>query len=176
MALILLLSILLPQVLQASEIAGAHLFERQVYRLFTIQRSLNKNLLVYEARATPEGFSEKEPIYVYWLMNEKSGEAEPLTKIEKAWAYGVSVKEVNGEEVVFSLKALPSREIRVRRDYHGGQERVRAILPISGQTCELKEVYIQTEGKGLVPTVLFTELKGISLKDGLVVTERIEGE
>ena len=58
--------------------------------LFYIQRNLNKNTIIYDANFDKNGFLiEDNPINVYWIEYEKSGQKLELGKIEKIYAYGV---------------------------------------------------------------------------------------
>lgn len=158
----------------AAEEAGSRLFERSYSFLFTINRSTNSNRLIYEARFTPEGYLDPDPVHVYWIMDEENGEIESLTGFEKSWAYGVIVKSVSDESAVFSLKAIPSREITLRTFGKPGELAARATMLINGTEGKIESIYIQTKGKGLIPSVSFVEIRGTSLKDGSAISERIE--
>lgn len=172
MTAILALAFLLGGPALAGDEAGATLNERSHDFLFKLRRSTNDNEVIYEARTTPTGFLQADPIHVYWVLNATDGSTEPLTAFERSWAYGVSVESATSEEVRFALKALPDRPLIVRRV---GADSPRAIasLPIAGKEARLERVYIETSGGGLIPKIRFIEIQGTALSDGAPVSERI---
>lgn len=55
-------------------------------RLFHIARSLNRNLVCYDANQTNGKLDTKEPIKVYWLNREmEPGKTNGLSFIQKRW-------------------------------------------------------------------------------------------
>ncbi|HEY0839525.1 MAG TPA: DUF4833 domain-containing protein [Vulgatibacter sp.] len=135
--------------------------------LFVIERSKNANVVAYEVRQGPAGFDVKEPVRARWLMLDTDGHVEDLTKLEKK-VYGVKVKHASYTEVSFAISALPDREITVRPSESGPE----AIVDIGGVPARLESVYVSSS-EGLVPKVKWVEMKGRSLADGSIVTERI---
>ncbi len=146
----------------AGEVAPA-----AIARLFTIHRSTNANFVAYDARMGPDGFETEEPIRASWIMLASDGHVEALTSIEER-AYGVKVESASSAEVRFTLAALPSRPITLRR----GADEPEAILSIQGVPCRLFTIFLSVGGV-IVPTVRYADITGYSLADGSVVTERI---
>lgn len=156
----------------AGDFAETEVFGRTYHLLFTIHRSLNANELVYEAMSDAKGFCPDEPIKAYWIMKAKGGRQEPLTGMERRWAYGVMVKSVSAEEIHFSLRALPNRDITVRHTKEGAS----AVTLVDGEESVLKQIYIQSKGGGLIPTVDYADVTAVSLKTGKPRTERVRGK
>jgi hypothetical protein len=51
--------------------------------LFTIERSKNANLVVYDARLTDSGeLDPKSAVVVYWLLKAQDGRREELNRVE----------------------------------------------------------------------------------------------
>jgi hypothetical protein len=134
--------------------------------LFTLRRSTNANVLVYQACLTPKGTFCDEPVQVHWIMKTANDAIEPLTGLERQKAYGVVFKKSSENEVVFYIKPLPKREIVLKKD-------LVATTLINGQLAILQEGFIKT-GKGLIPKVKYIELMGKSLNKDNSVKERIE--
>lgn len=64
-------------------------------RLFHIARSLNRNLVCYDANQANGKLDTKEPVKVYWLNREKEpGKTNGLSFIQKKMAYGYKVVSV----------------------------------------------------------------------------------
>ncbi len=142
-----------------------------VVRLFNIQRIENANELIYEARMTPNGFTEKDPIKVYWVMKAKDGSITPLNAIEKQRAYGVAVEKSNEAEIVFTLKAFKGRKIVVRRSGAAGAYTATAFTLINDVETQLDRLYITTSSLGLIPVVAKVDIYGKPKPNGEVEQE-----
>src|SRR5262247_4394987 len=60
--------------------------------LFVIERSKNKNIVVYDANRGPAGeLDASEPVVAYWLLNGEADKREELNRVERERAYGVDV-------------------------------------------------------------------------------------
>lgn len=103
-------------------------------------------------------------------MNSEGGTTEPLTAIERSWAYGVLIKEVSANQIIFSLKALPDRNITVHR-----AEEVIATMMVNGEESLIVDIFIQTKGGGLIPSIAYIEIQAKSRTTGRALTERIGG-
>ncbi len=110
-------------------------------RLFVIERSLNANVVVYDAVRGKDGrLDAAKPVAAYWLMNAEHGQREPLNAIERMEAYGFKVESASGG-VEVKVAALASRPIRVRV----AGRRVEAIAEIAGAPAVLRRVYVRTD-------------------------------
>lgn len=151
--------------------AGADLNEGREYPLFVLERSLNGNRVIYVARVTPEGLDRSRPVRAYWKL--ESGETEPLSSLEEAFAYGVSLKRADRDSLVFSIKALGDQLITVRRFERGDTVVVEATLPLDAGESRLDSVFVQTEGGGLMPKVKYVEIRARALASEAPVRQRI---
>lgn len=165
--------VLLASVGRGAEYAGTRVPGSEAHPLFTIHRSLNANVLVYEACLTPEGDFCETPVTAHWVMRAKKGEREPLTWLEETSAYGVILGSVSVDSVTFRLKPLP-RAVTARRMERGGAWSVAAFTEIAGKPSRLTEIFIHSTGKGLLTRVGYIELKGERPETGEAVSERIE--
>jgi hypothetical protein len=142
--------------------------------LFTIERSLNRNVVHYEASLAKDGvINPKEPVIAYWIMVEKGGAREDLTMLEKAKAYGFKVEAAGpGKGFDLYLKAMEARLVRVRQE--GGA--VWAETAFGKRLCKLERIFIKSEGDKLIPKVLSIDLYGTDRKTGEACRETIPGD
>ncbi len=111
-------------------------------RLFVIARSLNANIVVYDAVRGPDGrLDSAGPVTAYWLMNAEHGQRQEINAIERAEAYGFKVTTAPRGEFELRLAALESRPIRIR----AAGKRVQAIVTIAGAPAVLHRVFVRTE-------------------------------
>ena len=138
-------------------------------RLFHIARSLNRNLVCYDANLQSGKLDTEEPINVYWLnRTDRPGHTNGLSFIQKKLAYGYKVVSREGDQCRVTLSAYPARAITIRRD---GQ-RYAGFIPINGSEARLTSLYVQLKPNSSI-NVDYVELIGISTATGEEVREKI---
>jgi hypothetical protein len=144
--------------------------------IFTIAKSENKNQVQYtvrvDAHCAPAGAA---PVAAYWRMLERGPSAtEPILPVE-VQAYGLASQAViasdeRGGEVRATLRALPSRALRVTTSRASdGTCRATAEVAIGGQPAHLFNVYAHLAWLG----VDYLLLQGWTLDGARVVREKI---
>ncbi|MEQ1884295.1 MAG: DUF4833 domain-containing protein [Bryobacteraceae bacterium] len=142
--------------------------------LFTISWSLSKNVVHYDAKLKNGIIDPKDPIDVYWVMNQKDGHREGLTLIERLKAYGISVKPGKDpntyDMVIVSVK---------QKTLHVYQEdgKFRVTLPIANcETAYLDHVQVQAHKWHMLNIPDYAELFGNDAKTGEECRERVKQE
>ncbi len=132
--------------------------------LFIIERSLNANVVHYDAQTTADGkLDPRQPVVAYWIMAAEDGRRQELNLVERLRAYGVSVHtEVAGDSYRVVLAAEKRREIRV---YRLG-DAVRAEMQIAGRRAYLQRVFVGTRKSFGLPVPSYVELFGIDIAAG----------
>jgi hypothetical protein len=130
--------------------------------LFVIERSLNANVVHYDARLAPDGkLDPKQPIVAYWIMAAEDGRRQELNLIERLKAYGFTAQpEKDWYRLV--LAAEKRREIHVYLD-HGS---VKAEMLIGGHKAFLHRVYVGTHKSFGLPMPSYVELFGSDVATG----------
>jgi hypothetical protein len=137
--------------------------------LFALERSLNANIVVYEAMVNGDGtFPAKNPVVVYWIRLADKGQREELNFIEKSKAYGIDVGPDGGGALKLVIKALPKRPMRVVTE----EGKPLALLAFSGKEAIVKRVFVKSKEGGFLPSVEYVDIFGVT-RDGTAVTERI---
>jgi hypothetical protein len=137
--------------------------------LFRIERSKNKNVVIYNFQRGPSGLHVPSPIRAFWLMLAEDGRREELTWAERKLAYGYDVADVSVEGCVLRLSACSKRQLRIERQGNG----FRAICNISAQRAVLERIFVQTSEGALLPSVQHVDLFGKSAISGLSLKERL---
>lgn len=141
--------------------------------LFYLQRSNNSNTVVYDANLQADGsLSKREPIDVYWLRYNTTGERKALNFAQRNFAYGYKSKKLGANRgYSISLMAYAERDIRVFIDDAGNPA---AHIKINDGIAKLKNIYIDTSGSGFWSKVNYIELFGLDLKTGAAIKERFD--
>lgn len=137
--------------------------------LFLIHRSTNRNVVSYDARLTPDGLLADDPIRIRWIMREEGDRVEDLTGLERRRAFGIRLDEVSPTRAIFRIVSLPDRPITVTLTEAGPLP----MMGIGGEAATLEEVFVSVRDGSLIPTVRWVEVRGISLRSGKKVRERI---
>ena len=112
--------------------------------VFTISRSLNANVVVYEAFLDETGAIDRHhPLRVYWLLAAWGGARDGLNFFERG-VYGYTVDTTPEGEVSIRLKARRSLPVRLRMV----EGCPRAFAVIDGREARLDRVWVQLEGEG----------------------------
>ncbi len=142
-------------------------------RLFFIQRSMNANTVVYDARLGTDGrLDPKRPVEVYWLRYNTSGKRRKLNWLERNFAYGVDTDPDPARPGQFLVRvaALEGRRFRLSLDDEG---RARAEMTLAGRPALLRLVYVTLDGESAFAEVRHVDFHGEDLETGAPVRERI---
>ena len=130
--------------------------------LFKIERSKNANIVQYDAQVRPDGkLSTKDPVIAYWIRLAEQGQEQPLSWVQKTFAYGFKARPDRDKDTVeLEMKADLARPILVTR----AGEDYRARIVIDGADSWLEKIFIQAEGRGLSVKVEYVELFGVDVQ------------
>jgi len=147
---------------------------RTTKSLFYIQRSHNKNTIVYDLNILPDGKLNKEsPIHPYWIRYEEGGGTQELSFIQRKYAYGLyyeTIDESKGSYKVFfvcySKKYIYL--LKSNKDF-----RYHAYISLNNKFIELNKIFIKTEGGTFwFPVVRYVEVNGIDMATNTFTTIR----
>lgn len=140
--------------------------------LFVIERSLNANVVHYEAKVSKDGrLDPREPVIAYWVMAAEDGRRQALNLLERTRAYGfTTLVEQMGESYKMFLVSDRGREIRVYRQ-NGA---VHAEAVIAGFHAYLQRIFVNTRKSLLFSTPDSVELFGIDIATGQRRYEKVQ--
>jgi hypothetical protein len=138
--------------------------------LFTIERSKNANLVVYDSRLTASGeLDPKNPVVVYWLLNAQDGRREELNRVERQRAYGFDIEPGKDPDTfVLRLKAGEKRPFGIAMR----EGCPVALDTIGGRPAVLERIFVK-EKEGMTLKVDSVDFFGRDLADGRPVTETL---
>jgi hypothetical protein len=127
------------------------------HKLFNIERSKDKNEIVYEVNYLSNGtLNLEEPVKSYWIKHESNDKVEPLTWIQRNYAYGLKFITKDKNQVTFQFVSYNKRTFTLKKD-HSNQYKV--YVNSNGKEVELKKIFIQIDGGTFwVPNVSRIEL------------------
>ena len=137
--------------------------------LFTIERSVNGNVVHYDARLKDGKLDPQQPVVAYWVMGA-DGRHQELNLLEKLKAYGFSIFPDRQPEVFhMTLVSDKKKEIRV---IHLGSE-VRAEAQIGRCSAHLQKIFIESKKSWMINLPEYAEMIGSDIQTGAECRERV---
>ncbi len=132
--------------------------------LFYIQHNLNRNTYIYEINLDKGQLSTIDPIKVSRIVYEEKGQKEPLTLIQRKYAYGVNY--ITNDKRQFNLSA--SKKIPMHLKTKDGKHWIE--IEVNDKKITLEKIFIQSDknSKGLNTKIESIILEGKDAKGNLI--------
>lgn|SRR5487761_1995200 len=139
--------------------------------LFRIEKSSNANRVQYDARLLPDGhFDAKQPVVAYWVMAAEDGRHQELNFIERAKAYGFTIRQDGPDSYRLWVVSHKEKEIHIFRDGAG----VKAEAVISGREALVDKIFVQMRANPLlIAFPAFAEMVGSDKQTGQKLIEKV---
>ncbi len=138
-------------------------------RLFYIQRSVNCNVVVYDAMMTNEKELAENPIKIYWITYEKGGMIEQLNNKQRKFAYGINLTKIAKNHYEFTLVAYDKLKFNLALDSLG--EPFVSVV-VNNKALRLQKLFIKAKGL-FNPTVKYIEFYGTAIPTGEAIYEKL---
>ena len=144
-------------------IAGWAMGQDRSVPLFTIEKSSNANRVQYEARLTQDGHIDPhQPVVAYWIMAAENGRRQELNILERAKAYGFTLRQDGLDSYRLRVVSHREKEIHVFRD----GRTVRAEAVIGGRVARVEKIFIQMHKSLILSFPDFGEMYGFDRETG----------
>jgi hypothetical protein len=142
--------------------------------LFYLQRSFNKNTIIFESEILSDNkLNSERPVKMYWIRYEEDGRIAELSFIQRK-IFGLKCTSIDETKSSFLLvnSRFSRLEIIVKKSITGNY---RAYSEINNQLTELESVFIKATNNplGIPISFEYIEVSGISTESGKKNTERI---
>jgi hypothetical protein len=139
-----------------------------------VQRSHNKNTIVYDLNISPDGKLDiKNPVHPYWMRFEEGGKIMELSFIQRKYAYGIDAKLVDpiNQSFIINFVSYHKRNIYLFRI--NKNERYKAYINSNGKLIILNKIFFKYEGGPFwFPVIRYIDIVGSDIKTGEEVKER----
>ena len=141
-------------------------------QVFFIQRSMNRNTVVYRARFDGDGdILSNRPLSAYWRRYAEQGQTRKLKVVENLFAYGISARKNRAQDGwTARFAALPSLSPVLRQE---GPFKAALWADIGGREYRMIYGYLDLDESGLVPKVIRLRLFTFDPKKDAYVTHMI---
>lgn len=116
----------------------------KTYNLFKIGRSKDANEVIFDINVTHENYLyTKKPVNIYWIKYTQNNKQEPLTWVQRNYAYGIEYTHISKEYAVFHFVSYKKRKLYIKKDRDGF---FKVFSHINGEEAIIKYIYIQIDG------------------------------
>ena len=137
--------------------------------LFVIERSVNNNVVHYDAKLRDGKLDPQQPVVAYWVMGE-DGHHQELNLLERLKAYGFTIRpDKQPETFRMTLVSDKKKEIRVFRM----GDAVHAEARIGDCEAFLQKIVIATKKSWMMSLPDFAEMIGNDTSTGAECRERV---
>lgn len=146
--------------------------------LFYLQRTLDKNTVIYEVNYEPNGqINKKKPVKAYWLDYDNGWTASPLTRAQTMFAYGVESEPTHAGSKIFRINLVSYKKIKMYLKPSGKNKTYETHVTLHGRNYLLTNIFVNiVGGTYLRPSVSYIELRGKDPLTGEKMVERIKPE
>lgn len=125
--------------------------------LFKIERSKDKNILIYEVNTLANGkINTLSPININW--KRPTGTTESLTWIQNQYAYGIRVVQNTQNIIKFKFVSYDKKELTILERKHGYS----VIVNDGIITMEVNRIYVHFNGGSFwYPSIPQVDIKGV---------------
>ena len=138
--------------------------------LFKIERSKDNNQIFYTVNTDAAGKLKEKPITVFWIKNTKKGRVEPLTWIQKKYAYGLSYKHCCEDCATFQFVSYDKLNFLLKKE----EKEYKVYTKKENKILEVQRIFVQIDGGTFwLPNVTEIKLYAQELKSGKEIVETI---
>jgi hypothetical protein len=140
--------------------------------LFYVQRSINKNTIIYRLNTTADNEpNEKDPISMYWVNYSGKGDTEPLNYIQKKYAYGLDVHLIDKEKKTFCFSFVSYKK-QMLYLIRSPDKKYHVYSYFNNRLMMVNSIYVHIDGGSFwTPKVKYIEVSG---KDPVKNEELVE--
>lgn len=129
--------------------------------LFYVQRNFNANTIVYTLNKDKNGkLNEQEPIKTYWIKYAQGGKTDPLTYIQKNYAYGLKTSIIDKEKKSFLIEFVSYSKKQFYLLKSPSDNKYRVFGYINNKLTILNNIFVRIEGG----TFWFPNVKQVVIK------------
>ena len=144
-------------------------------QLFYVQRTNNINTLIYQLNYTENGeLNEKEPIKIFWKNYDKDGSTESLNIIQKKYAYGIEVHELDSIKKTFYFTFVSYKKKQIFLIKSPVTHKYEAFVNLNNKLIMIDRIYIHIEGGAFwTPKIKYLDVFGKLPNKNEEIVERI---
>jgi phosphatidylglycerophosphate synthase len=143
-------------------------------QLFYLQRTSNKNTIVYDLNMVNGVPDKEDPVHVYWIRYSDKGQKQELSYIQRNFAYGIKSTAL-ANNAGYELHFVSSKKHVLYLMKSAADNKYRVYTTVNSKTVVLNRIFIKINGGSFwTPKVEYVEIKGVDPTNGREITDRLK--
>ena len=141
-------------------------------QLFYLQRTSNKNTIIYELNYENGVLNIDNPIHEFWIRYQEDGQREELSYMQRKFAYGIKAKLIS--KAHYELNFVSYKKYKIFLE-PGADKKLAVYTIINKKKVVLTSIFLKINGGSFwSPNIEYVEITGIEPLSHLVVKERMK--
>jgi len=141
--------------------------------LFYLQRTSNKNTIVYDLNMVNGMLNKEDPVHVYWIRYSDQGQRQELSYIQRTFAYGLKATPL-ANDAGFVMHFVSYKKYLLYL-VKSPDNRYRVYTTVNAKKVVLNRIFIKLNGGSFwSPNVEYVEIKGVDASNGREITDRLK--
>lgn len=143
-------------------------------QLFYLQRTSNKNTIMYDLNMVNGVPDKDDPVHVYWIRYSEKGQKQELSYIQRNFAYGIrSTALANNSGYALHFVSYKKYVLYLMKS--AADNKYRVYTTVNAKTVVLNRIFIKINGGSFwSPKVEYVEIKGTDPASGKEITDRLK--
>ncbi|MEO5683035.1 MAG: DUF4833 domain-containing protein [Chitinophagaceae bacterium] len=143
-------------------------------QLFYLQRTSNKNTLVYDLNFVNGALDKEDPVHVYWIRYSEKGQRQELSYIQRTFAYGVKATAL-ANDAGYVMHFVSYKKYLLYLVKSAVDNKYRVYTTVNAKKVVLNRIFIKINGGSFwSPKVEYVEIKGTDPANGKEITDRLK--
>lgn len=143
-------------------------------QLFYLQRTSNKNTIMYDLNMVNGAPDKENPVHVYWIRYSEKGQRQELSYIQRNFAYGIK-STVLANNSGYALQFVSNKKYVLYLMKSAADNKYRVYTTVNAKTVVLNRIFIKINGGSFwSPKVEYVEIKGTDPANGKEITDRLK--
>ncbi|MDB5273221.1 MAG: CDP-alcohol phosphatidyltransferase [Chitinophagaceae bacterium] len=142
--------------------------------LFYLQRTTNKNTVVYELNLKEDGsLDEEEPVHPYWIRYTEDGGKAELSYIQRNYAYGLHAVLTDKKANTYKLNFVSYGKLDIYLMKSTADQAYHTYVKLDGKLIMLQKIFVRIEGGTFwFPHVPYVDITGKDTGSGKLISHR----
>ncbi len=143
-------------------------------QLFYLQRTSNKNTIMYDLNMVNGVPDKDDPVHVYWIRYSEKGQRQELSYIQRNFAYGLRSTALANNSG-YALHFVSNKKYVLYLMKSAADNKYRVYTTVNAKTVVLNRIFIKINGGSFwSPKVEYVEIKGTDPASGKEITDRLK--
>lgn len=141
--------------------------------LFYLQRTSNRNTIVYDLNIVNGEPDKDDPVHAYWIRYSEKGQKEELSYIQRTFAYGIKAAELSNKSG-YSLHFVSYKKYQLFLLRSPGDNKYRVYTTVNSKPVVLNRIFIKINGGSFwSPKIEYVEIRGTDT-NGREISDRLK--